>query len=382
MFQKCSSIGIIYLQNAPSLKDGVAKSKKTSRMKNKALIILPFFVLIFAVSMTIAEPETFETMLDALWWISATLTTVGYGDIYPHSPLGRALGMVLMFSGIGFFALLLKELTSTTMNIALRKQHGDFIYKKKGHILICCNNTNIINAIIDEYLKDFSKDNTHFIVLSDSEVSPVKDIKYKNVFWMKGNSHDLHTISKANGAEAKMAYIYLEDDSDVILTCLQLEKVSDGDIITVVKCNKKENVEYLKSIDADFIFSPGEIEVPLMVSLLSDEGAGEWAMSLISKSKNTPSLYNVGCDDEDVGKKWGAVVTRHIKEKHNHPVAILRDGKTIHDPSLDDKIEKGDQYLVVSKKRPQKNLPKKRRDSLVKKTAAKLKSKKTTKAKK
>ena len=40
-----------------------------------------------------------------MWWGVATLTTVGYGDIYPITTLGRALGAIIAILGIGMFAL-------------------------------------------------------------------------------------------------------------------------------------------------------------------------------------------------------------------------------------------------------------------------------------
>jgi voltage-gated potassium channel len=43
---------------------------------------------------------------DGLWWAVSTVTTVGYGDEYPKTTLGRALGMALMLIGIGFVAVL------------------------------------------------------------------------------------------------------------------------------------------------------------------------------------------------------------------------------------------------------------------------------------
>jgi voltage-gated potassium channel len=44
--------------------------------------------------------------LDALWWGVVTLTTVGYGDVYPVTPEGRLAAAILMLLGIGLFGLI------------------------------------------------------------------------------------------------------------------------------------------------------------------------------------------------------------------------------------------------------------------------------------
>lgn len=52
-----------------------------------------------------AQPEAFGTIPDAAWWTMATLTTVGYGDVSPGTPLGKVFGSVVMVIGLGMFAL-------------------------------------------------------------------------------------------------------------------------------------------------------------------------------------------------------------------------------------------------------------------------------------
>ena len=52
-----------------------------------------------------AQPEKFSSIISAMWWAVATLTTVGYGDIFPITPFGKFLGSVSAIFGIGFFAL-------------------------------------------------------------------------------------------------------------------------------------------------------------------------------------------------------------------------------------------------------------------------------------
>lgn len=80
----------------------------------KEEMVVTFFVisllLVFA-SSTIyyvehdAQPEAFSSIPAAMWWGVATLTTVGYGDVYPITPFGKFLGAVIALLGIGMFAL-------------------------------------------------------------------------------------------------------------------------------------------------------------------------------------------------------------------------------------------------------------------------------------
>jgi voltage-gated potassium channel len=73
-------------------------------------LMLAFIVLVFsAATMYVLEgeddPQAFGSIPRALWWSVCTLTTVGYGDIYPHSVLGKICGGITSFSGIGLIGM-------------------------------------------------------------------------------------------------------------------------------------------------------------------------------------------------------------------------------------------------------------------------------------
>ncbi len=68
-----------------------------------ALMLLSSTALYFAESGL--QPENFGSVPRAMWWSVATLTTVGYGDIVPITPLGRIFAALTAVVGIGFIAL-------------------------------------------------------------------------------------------------------------------------------------------------------------------------------------------------------------------------------------------------------------------------------------
>ncbi len=83
------------------------------------------FLLVYAIGMVIiaativtaaeAGQDTIESFPDALWWSMVTVTTVGYGDMTPASPTGRAIAIFLMIGGIGLFGGLTANLASALM---------------------------------------------------------------------------------------------------------------------------------------------------------------------------------------------------------------------------------------------------------------------------
>ncbi len=52
-----------------------------------------------------AQPDRFSSIPETLWWAVVTLTTIGYGDITPITPLGKLLSGAIVLVGIGVFAL-------------------------------------------------------------------------------------------------------------------------------------------------------------------------------------------------------------------------------------------------------------------------------------
>lgn len=68
-----------------------------------------------------AQPEEFSSIPAALYWGVITLTTVGYGDVTPVTPWGKALGMVVAITGIGVFALPASIMASGFIEVAKEK---------------------------------------------------------------------------------------------------------------------------------------------------------------------------------------------------------------------------------------------------------------------
>ncbi len=95
------------LNAAAELLGGVFRRKKTELGMTFGFVILLVFVsgLLMYYAEHEAQPDKFANASNGLWWAVITLTTIGYGDLYPVTGIGRLLGSVIALLGIGVIAL-------------------------------------------------------------------------------------------------------------------------------------------------------------------------------------------------------------------------------------------------------------------------------------
>jgi voltage-gated potassium channel len=82
------------------------------------LIVALVLVLIAGALERIVEPAVFTSLGLAYWFAASTVTTVGYGDIVPHSVAGRIVAVVLMLTGLS----LIPTITSVVVSVLVSKR--------------------------------------------------------------------------------------------------------------------------------------------------------------------------------------------------------------------------------------------------------------------
>lgn len=102
---------------------GVLRSSKESLISVCALAA--GYILISALIIFNVEPESFQSFFEAVYWATVSLTTVGYGDIYPVSTIGRIITMISSVFGIAIVALPAGIITAGYMNELEKKQNAE-----------------------------------------------------------------------------------------------------------------------------------------------------------------------------------------------------------------------------------------------------------------
>lgn len=90
-----------------------AERRLTSPQAFRLVALLTLFIVVVAGSAQAAfNADEFDSVWDGVWWAVVTVTTVGYGDLYPSDVEGRIIGIVLMLVGIGFLSVLTATVAS------------------------------------------------------------------------------------------------------------------------------------------------------------------------------------------------------------------------------------------------------------------------------
>ena len=87
---------------------GLVVRAKSRELVGSLMLVMMLLVVASLVIYTVehdAQPEAFKNAFTGLWWAVATLTTVGYGDIYPVTVTGRIFGAVIALLGVGMVAI-------------------------------------------------------------------------------------------------------------------------------------------------------------------------------------------------------------------------------------------------------------------------------------
>ena len=111
--------------------DAVSSVWAVFRNKFQEILVSVIFVVIVLIIASLliyyaehdAQPDKFANAFSGVWWAVATLTTVGYGDIYPVTALGRFLGGIIALTGIGLVAVPTGIISAGFVEL-LEKKHG------------------------------------------------------------------------------------------------------------------------------------------------------------------------------------------------------------------------------------------------------------------
>ena len=161
-----------------------------------ALILTLSVIILGAIAEYLAEynyPGANITNLgDALWWSATTMTTVGYGDYTPITPLGRIVAVIVMFAGIGIVVTLVGIISQDRV----QRMQERLKPKAKGKARVLANETKATIKNKVEGIEKLTEEDFNGLVIMMKSLRHTLLEESKNVYKCPRCGNDYYSKSK------------------------------------------------------------------------------------------------------------------------------------------------------------------------------------------
>ena len=307
------------------------------------------------------EDSTIRSLWDGVWWAVVTMGTVGYGDIYPITAGGRAVGLILIFAGVGLMSLFTATIASIFVERKMKEGKGLETVKEKDHIVICGWNQHT-EEVLQALTTYGSMGDTPIVLINELSVDDIDSLKLKydkyNLRFLRGNYVHEDVLSRANITKAAFALIMADTagshphervDERTTLAALAIKSIAPH-VKTIAELLDGENKQHLKRANVDEIVVRGEHVGSLLASAINSPGLPKIFSSMLSLG-DTNKLWRVEIPRSFIGntfeelsafyrEKRRAILIGLLTEKKAMKLAdILSDDTSIIDTFIKDKIK-------------------------------------------
>jgi voltage-gated potassium channel len=292
---------------------------------------------------------------DSLWWSIVTMTTVGYGDLYPVTQAGRFLvGFPTMLLGVSILGYVLSVVATAMIESKIKEMKGMNEIEWTNHIVIC-NFAGLekTQKLIHEIHSDDSMADAHVVIVDDRLEELPAELQQELVHFVKGSPMREAILGKANLLAAKAVIIQADplnaDNTDnmslrIALTIDHLRP----DIFCCVECLDPENVVFFERARCNSVVCIASLSGQMVVQDLQDPGVSA-VVSELTSNKQGKQFYiaplNTKYPDFSAAKSYYDSVSALL-------LGIRRNGENILLPELAFKLEPGDQAVLIGAKRP------------------------------
>jgi len=186
-----------------------------------------------------AQPDSFETFLHSLWYSFVTVTTTGYGDMFPKTMPGRAVAVVIMGSGIIYAAIFTGIITTWLVERSRKKLLGQNpLVKLEGRFLVCGWKSDMADLLRD-ILVLHQKKSDYLVLINDKDPNKVNELRQDpalaDFFFYRGDDTNPEHLEHACASKASKVLVLADQkpnkspeevDFQSVLTCMAMDRIN------------------------------------------------------------------------------------------------------------------------------------------------------------
>ena len=252
---------------------------------------------------------------DALYMTAITLATVGFSEVWELSALGRLWTIVIMFSGIGLFFMIVGNIAQKAVDIQRYRRFRMANQVKKLHDhFILCGYGRMGQAIARELIAAGMK----FVVI-EKDPEKIGILVQEDMVFIEGDATDDDILVQAGVKKAKTLIGVLKDDQDNLFLTLSARSMKN-DLFILTRATSPSSIPKMKQAGADKVINPYEAAgtklarqamAPGIVEyfeLIMKQGHLDLVIETITIQKNSRA-ENQSIIDLEIRKNWNIIVT-------------------------------------------------------------------------
>jgi voltage-gated potassium channel len=325
----------------------------------KVLVFALILNLVFGVFFYFAEREVQSglSVADSIWWAMVTMTTVGYGDFYAQTFIGRYLiSYPCMVLGIGIIGYLVGLVAEEMLEYGSRKKKGQLEIKMKKHIIICNypGETKILR-LQEELNRSMCYSECEFVLISDKIDEIPVTLRDAKIRFVKGDPTQEEILNKANIKECAGVFVLAEDmsnpKSDAITFAIgtqieMMERENDVPIKVVGEMVSQDNLKMMQRSKMDGIVSADGIMDVLIAQEFLFPGLHDVFHEVLSNATGS-QFYIV--ENKFAGLTFVDIQKKAIDFEGNvQVVGISRGNTSIMNPDKKEKTASNDKLIALA----------------------------------
>jgi len=334
------------------------KHQARSLFRNRLFWIVALIVMVVLISGNVIliferapDREEFKSPADGIWWAVVTLTTVGYGDHFPVTGAGRALGVVLMFSSIILVSLF--TATVSSIFVARKIQEGKGLQRAtfENHVLVCGWNGRALRTLDRLNSQGDASEVVLINLMAPEDMEPViRSYSNLEIRFIRGDFTRDEILDQARIRDAKYA-ILLPDRSDpttvsspdqrTILAAHVIRSINP-EIQVFAHILDEEHAMDLKRAEVDGVMISDCFAGELLAEYVASPGTTQ-AVEQLADSRTLPNVRRMEIPDDFVGSESMDYFI-HLKKEFNQ--LLLGYVSEVPGVGLEDEISGGNREIL------------------------------------
>ena len=261
-------------------------------LHQKIAIQVSVGIIVFTVLVTLLihfEKDSNQSSIvdypNAVWYAIVTLSSVGYGDLYPATTYGRGIGYIFVLLSLGVYALFVGRIAAFMTTLRENKKLGYHGTSFGEHTIIIGWNE-ISRNVTDQLIGVHKK-----VAIVTNQVKSVDAIheKYQHhkdsVFALHAEYSSYESLNKVNIEEANVIFLNFENDMDKLVYLLNAKKLHSSKNYVVILDNSDLKNAFL-SAGAIYVVAKNEIASKMLASYIFEPDVAEYSEDIISYAED------------------------------------------------------------------------------------------------